>query len=69
MNVNSEMKCGKLNSITMKSVWRNLVNENTNNQAEDYTRLKEGGTLTKCETVFFANSQDFGAGLPWFWDC
>ena len=38
----------------------------TNNQAEEYTRLKEGGTLTKCETVFFANPQDFGAGLPWF---
>ena len=38
----------------------------TNNQAEDYTRLKEGGTLTRCGTVFFANPQDFGAGLPWF---
>ena len=34
----------------------------TNNQAEEYTRLKEGGTLTKCETVFFANPQDFGFG-------
>ena len=69
MNVNSEMKCGRLDSITMKSVWRNLVNGNTNNQAEDYTRLKEGGTLTKCETVFCANSQEFGVRLPWFWDC
>ena len=69
MNVNSEMKCGKLNSITMKLVWRRLVNENTNNQAEDYTRLKEGGTLTSFGTVFFVNSQEFGVRLPWFWDC
>ena len=41
----------------------------TNNQEEDNTRLEEGETLTRCRTVFFANPQDFGAGLPWFWDC
>jgi len=34
-----------------------------------YTRLEEGETLTRCGTVFFANPQEFGAKLPWFWDC
>ena len=37
-----------------------------NIQAEDYTRLEEEETLTRCGTVFFANPQDFGAKLPWF---
>ena len=30
-----------------------------NIQAEDYTRLKEGETLTRCGTVFFVNPQEF----------
>ena len=37
-----------------------------NIQAEDYTRLEEEETLTRCGTVFFANPQEFGAKLPWF---
>ena len=30
-----------------------------NIQAEDYTRLEEGETLTRCGTVFFVNPQEF----------
>ena len=30
-----------------------------NIQAEDYTRLEEEETLTRCGTVFFANPQEF----------
>ena len=30
-----------------------------NIQAEDYTRLEEEETLTKCGTVFFVNPQEF----------
>ena len=37
-----------------------------NIQAEDYTRLEEEETLTRCGTVFFVNPQEFGAELPWF---
>ena len=29
-----------------------------NIQAEDYTRLEEGETLTRCGTVFFVNPQE-----------
>ena len=37
-----------------------------NIQAEDYTRLEEEETLTRCGTVFFANPQEFGVRLLWF---
>ena len=30
-----------------------------NIQVEDYTRLEEGETLTRCGTVFFVNPQEF----------
>ena len=48
---------------TMKIIDHNKKRKDIN------TRLEEGETLTRCGTVFFVNPQEFGAKLPWFWDC
>ena len=37
--------------------------------AKTYTRPEERETLIRYGTVFFVNPQEFGAKLPWFWDC
>ena len=43
--------------------------KNKYSSRKNYTRLEEEETLTRCGTVFFVNPQEFGAKLPWFWDC
>ena len=48
---------------TMKIIDHNKKRKDIN------TRLEEEETLTRCGTVFFVNPQEFGAKLPWFWDC